>query len=250
MLKYVGCHLKVLRLNGSPFLDTKILQCLHQMPSPPQLKELSLAQCQRMENHDVELFLNKCGSELEWFDLSFCRGVGKTNNSAMFNVNIDHNNMINHFHLPCLTTVLFDQCVDMEWHFIMQLTVCAPKIEQLSVRGCKINDLAFQVLLQLPRANFVKSLDVSHTQITDDTVQRAVRNMHNLSYFGIEGCRGVPLKTRQNIRNHSLGKDRRQSMYVYIDDEEDHRNAKIRHAAAAAASTEEERRKGLKRQRE
>jgi len=244
MLKYVGTHLRVLRLNGSPFLDTKILQCLHQMPSPPQLKELSLAQCQRMEDRDVELFLSKCGSELEWLDLSFCRGVGRTN--TMF----DFDNNVNNFHLPCLTTVLLDQCVDMEWHFIMRLTVCAPKIEQLSVRGCRINDLAFQVLLQRPRADHVKSLDVSNTQITDDTVQRAMRYMHNLSFFGVEGCRGVPLRTRQRIRGGSLGKDRRQSMYVYIDDEQDYRNARIRHAAAAPSQHSKERSKGLKRQRE
>ena len=49
------------------------------MKPPPKLKELSLAQCQRMEHRDIELFLNKCGTELEWLDLSFCRGVGKMN---------------------------------------------------------------------------------------------------------------------------------------------------------------------------
>ena len=223
MLKHIGCHLRILRLNGSPFIDTSILKCLHTMKPPPKLKELSLAQCQRMEHRDIELFLNKCGTELEWLDLSFCRGVGKMNAGYL-----TQNNATT-LQLPHLKTVLFDQCLDMEWHFLYHLTVRAPNIEMISARGCKVNDLAFQVLLRNPRANRIKSLDICSSLVTEEFVSNALELMINLTFLGIEGCRGVGLKTRQTIRDGVLGKDRRKSMYVYIDDEQDHRNARIRH---------------------
>jgi hypothetical protein len=85
-------------------------------------------------------------------------------------------------------------------------------------------------LLRNPRANRIKSLDICSSLVTEEFVSNALELMINLTFLGIEGCRGVGLKSRQTIRDGVLGKDRRNaSMYVYIDDEQDHRNARIRH---------------------
>jgi hypothetical protein len=198
------------------------------MKPPPQLKELSFAQCQRMETRDITLFFEVCGSVLEWFDVSFCRGVGSgftrpasilASTTALF-------------HLPKLKTILLDDCRDMKECWLEHLIMSSPVLEELSVRGCKTSLEVFSIMLGfgdevLPsclapehlRCFNMVSLDVSQTLVDEDFVTLAIEKMKHLKYLGIEGCRGVTRDRRRKIRDGPLGKERKESMYVCVENE-------------------------------
>lgn len=225
MVTYIGQHLKVLRFNGGPFIDSKVLSVLSTMDTPPKLKELSLAQCQGMQSFHVYNFLLRCASELEWLDLSFCSGMSglpsprmslKDANGGLLPVPV----------LPRLQTLLLDNCRDLSTDFFLAIVNRAPILSMISLRGCsKLTASSFHHVL---RTTSLTHLDFSHTKVTEECVSFATNVLVNLNYFGIEGCRSVSRVTRQKMYLQYKTK-RRPAMYVHIDEEEDHRNAQVRY---------------------
>jgi hypothetical protein len=269
MVRHAGQHLQVLRLNGSPFVDSTILRHLYTMQNPPQLKELSLAQCQNMGSIDVHTFLMKCGSALEWLDLSFCSGMKDTAfmndlqpipehngvpampldpTATGFSSSTTNNTSLTP-RLPCLKTILFDQCRELGSVLFFNIVDEAPFLNHISLRGANRVELRFMHWHSLDfvehkdllravygheRSEYMTKLDVSHTKVSEDFITEATSTLTKLSYLGIEGCRSISLKVRQAVFRGELGKEKRPSMYVHMNDEEEHEQAKARYQQLAA----------------
>ena len=85
------------------------------------------------------------------------------------------------------------------------------------------------------RSEYMTKLDVSHTKVSEDFITEATSTLTKLSYLGIEGCRSISLKLKQAVFRGELGKEKRPSMYVHMNDEEEHQQAKARYQQLAAS---------------
>lgn len=206
-----------------------------------ELRELTFAQCGHVYEEEIGFILD-CGSRLEWLDLSWSPSVGNTSRtSGWWSIPLD---------LPCLRTLILDQCQYLSDASLYNIISSAPNLHQLSLRGCGlISDFSLKCLIA-PKgsthlstdkevvaehpskqstidmtagtfyeafASKLRSLDLRHTRVTGAFVKRAEMVLPKLSTLILDGCRGVSRDMRKRIRESSrfCNGERGKSMFAF-----------------------------------
>lgn len=114
--------------NGPPKISLLELGACNRgyVPSA-ELRELTFAQCGRVYENDIGELLEQ-GQRLEWLDLSWSPSVGNTSRvDGWWGLPK---------HLPCMTTLILDQCQGLSDASLYNFVSLAPALEHLSLRGC------------------------------------------------------------------------------------------------------------------